>query len=52
MPTRRIFELMILTVILTAPAFGAVKLWARKSLVTAPEGSVRHGAGEILVVAL
>lgn len=50
MPTRRIFELAIVTAILARPAFGLVDLWARKTLGTSQPGSVSHGAAEVLVV--
>lgn len=52
MPTRRVFELMVVTVILAAPALGTVKLWAKKTLSTHAEGTISHGIGEIMVVLL
>lgn len=30
MPTKRMFDLVVLTVLLTKPAFGLVKLWAAR----------------------
>lgn len=52
MPTRRVFELMVVTVILATPALGTVKLWAKKTLATHDQGTLSHGVGEILVVLL
>lgn len=52
MPTRRMFELMVVTVILAAPALGTVKLWAKKTLATHDPGTLSHGVGEVLVVLL
>lgn len=49
MPTRRIFELVVITSVLLWPAKGTVKLWARKTLATYPTGHVIHGVGEVLV---
>ena len=34
MPTRRIFELIVITVVLMAPSLSMIQLWARKHLVT------------------
>ena len=34
MPTRRTFELIVITVVLMAPALSMVHLWARKHLAT------------------
>jgi hypothetical protein len=49
LPTRRIFELTIVTAVLVRPAFGVVKLWARKTLGTQQSGTVTHGIAEIVV---
>lgn len=50
MPTRRIFELCIVTAILVRPAFGLIHLWAAKTLGTQSPGSVGHGVAEIVTV--
>jgi len=50
MPTRRIFELMIVTALLARPAFGLIHLWAAKTLGTQDPGSVAHGVAEIVTV--
>jgi hypothetical protein len=50
MPTRRIFELAIVTAILARPAFGLIHLWALKTLSTTPDDSIMHGAAEIVTV--
>lgn len=50
MPTRRTFELMILTVIAMKPIGGLVKLWAHKALITAPAGSLKRPVAEVGVV--
>jgi len=34
MPTRRTFELVVITVVLMAPALSMIQLWARKHLAT------------------
>jgi hypothetical protein len=34
MPTRRTFELVVITVVLMAPALSLIHLWARKHMVT------------------
>jgi hypothetical protein len=52
MPTRRVFELVVVTSVLLTPALGTVKMWAKKTLATSNEGTVSHGLGQILVVLL
>lgn len=47
MPTRRTLELMVVTVVLMAPVLAMAKLWSVKTMATAKEGSVLHGAAEI-----
>jgi hypothetical protein len=49
-PTRRILELTVVTVIAMRPVFGMVRLWSRKTLDNATPGSVSHGVAEILTV--
>lgn len=50
MPTRRIFELIIVGAILMRPAFGVVHLWGLKTLNTTPDDSFLHGVAEIVTV--
>jgi len=50
MPTRRTLELVVITVVLLHPVVALAKLWAHKTLATAPEGSVAHRGAEIVSV--
>lgn len=50
MPTRRIFELIIVTAILVRPTFGLIHLWANKTLKAQQPGTFMHGAAEIVTV--
>lgn len=50
LPTRRIFELMIITAVLVRPAIGLVHLWAKKTLDTHEPGTLLHGVAEIATV--
>jgi hypothetical protein len=50
MPTRRIFEIALVVAFLSKPALGLVNLWAAKTLVTQPNGSIPHSAAEIWTV--
>ena len=52
MPTRRIFELMIVTGILLWPARATVRMWGRRQLAVHQEGEFLHGVGEVLVTVL
>lgn len=52
MPTRRIMELVVLTVIFSKPAFGLAKLWATKTLGETSPGSISHMAAETMAVLL
>ncbi len=52
MPTRRIFELMIVTSILILPARATVRMWGRRQLAVREQGSVLHGIGEVVVTVL
>lgn len=49
MPTRRIFELIIITNVLFWPARSTVHLWGQKQLTQRAPGTVMHGLGEVLV---
>ena len=52
MPTRRIFELIVITTVLIFPARATVRLWAKRQLGSQPEGSLMHGIGEVVVTVL
>jgi len=47
MPTRRTLELIVVAGLALRPIFGLIRLWSHKTLATAPQGSVAHGAAEI-----
>jgi hypothetical protein len=49
-PTRRIFELIIVAGVLLHPAMGLVHLWAKKTLDTHEPGTILHGVAEIATV--
>jgi len=49
-PTRRIMELTVLTVIAVRPAFGLARLWASKTLASTTRGNILHGVAEIVTV--
>lgn len=50
MPDRKDFELILIMFILLLPAAGLVHMWAVKSLVKAPEGSLKHKIGQVVGV--
>lgn len=50
MPTRRTMELIVITVVLMHPVVALAKLWSHKTLATQPEGTVSHGAAQIVSV--
>lgn len=52
MPTRRIFELMLVTIVLWDLGKGTVKLWTRKTWAATEPGSVAHSTAEIASVFL
>ena len=52
MPTRRIFELVVITGVLLFPARATVRLWAKRQLGAQPDGSALHTLGEIVVTVL
>jgi hypothetical protein len=52
LPTRRIFELIVITTVLIFPARATVRLWAKRQLGSQPEGSVLHGAAEVVITVL
>lgn len=50
MPTRRILEVSVLTVVLCKPIFGMLRLWAHRTLGSAQPSSIPHGIAEIVSV--
>jgi hypothetical protein len=44
MPTRRTFELIVITVVLMAPALSMINLWARKHIVVTGTGPTAEAA--------
>lgn len=49
MPTKRIFDMVIITVLLAKPAFGLVKLWAaRHSTHDGIDGTIAQAATVVL----
>ena len=52
MPTKRIFDLTVLTILLTKPAFGLAKMAARRWSAQYPEGSALETVGDAIQVAL
>lgn len=50
MPTKRIFELTIVTVMALHPVLGMFRLWATKTLGTHSQGSIPYGIAEVLTV--
>jgi hypothetical protein len=47
MPTRRIFELVLVTVVLWDLGKGAIRLWERRTWASAPPGSVLHDTADL-----
>lgn len=47
MPTRRILELTVVTVLLMHPLVAMVRLWAAKTLGEAAPGGLAHGVAEV-----
>jgi hypothetical protein len=52
MPTRRIFYMTVIVVVLALPARQTVRQWGRRQLAVNQEGTVMHGVGEVLVTIL
>ena len=52
MPTRRIFELIVITNVLFWPARATVKLWGKKQLAVHQEGDLMYTVGEVVVTIL
>jgi hypothetical protein len=51
-PTRRIFELVVITNVLFWPARSTVRLWGKKQLAVQNPGTFMHGVGEVIVTLL
>ena len=47
MPTRRTFELVVITVVLMAPALSMIHLWARKHLATTSSAATSDAAAVV-----
>ena len=47
MPTRRIFELTLITVVLWDLAKGSIRLWERKTWAATSPGSLTHSAADL-----
>ena len=50
MPTRRIFELVLITSLAMRPVFGMLHLWSSKTMASGRRGDVLHGAAEVAAV--
>jgi len=46
-PTRRIFELILVTVVLWDLGKGAIRLWERKTWASTSPGSLTHSAADL-----
>jgi len=44
MPTRRTFELVVITVVLMAPALSMIQLWMRKHIIVTGTGPTAEAA--------
>jgi hypothetical protein len=49
-PTRRIFEMTVVTIMLTRPVFGSVRLWSVKTMANTQPGTVLHTVAEVLSI--
>lgn len=47
MPTRRIMELVLVTVVLWDLGKGAIRLWERKTWATTAPGSLAHSTADL-----
>jgi len=47
LPTRRTFELVVITVVLMAPALSMIHLWARKHLATTASAATGDAAAVV-----
>jgi hypothetical protein len=50
MPTRRIFMMVVATIMLSRPAFGTARVWAVKTYGDTQPGSLAHGVAEVISV--
>jgi len=51
-PTRRIFELVVITSVLLWPAKATVRSWGHRQLAVRQPGTILHGTGEVIVTIL
>jgi len=47
MPTRRIFELILVTIVLWDVGKGTARIWVRKTWGAAPAGTLRHDTADV-----
>jgi len=47
MPTRRVFELILITVVLWDVGKGTIRVWVRKTWGSAPAGTLRHDLADV-----
>lgn len=47
MPNRRVFELILVTVVLWDLGKGAIRLWERKTWASAPPDALTHRAADL-----
>lgn len=52
MPTRRVFELILVTVVLWDLGKSSIRLWTRKTWAVTQPGSLAHGTADIVSVFL
>lgn len=50
MPTRRIFELTLITIVLWDLGKGTLRLWTRKTWASTQPGSPSHSAAELVSI--
>lgn len=50
MPTRRIFELILITVVLWDMGKGTIRLWTRKTWDSTDPGSPAHATAELVSI--
>jgi hypothetical protein len=50
MPTRRIFELTLITIALWDLGKGTLRLWTRKTWAATQPGSITHSAAELVSI--
>lgn len=50
MPTRRIFELMLITMVLWDLGKGSIRLWERKTWMDTQPGSAMHSTADLVSI--